>query len=79
MPSKGSQTGLFKHLFDLVAPDALVGRQVLLAATAGSDRHALVVDHQLRPLFGVFRALTVRTSVYASDADFDGHALRAAA
>jgi len=79
LPSKGSHAGLFKHLFDLVAPDALVGRQVLLAATGGSDRHALVVDHQLRPLFGGFRALTVPSSVYAADADFDGHALRAAA
>lgn len=73
---KGSYTGLFKHLFDLVAPDALVGRPVLLAATGGSDRHALVVDHQLRPLFGFFRALTVPSAVYAADADFDGHTLR---
>lgn len=73
---KGSYTGLFKHLFDLVAPDALVGRPVLLAATGGSDRHALVVDHQLRPLFGFFRALTVPSAVYAADADFDGLALR---
>jgi FMN reductase len=73
---KGSYTGLFKHLFDLVAPDALVGRPVLLAATGGSDRHALVVDHQLRPLFGFFRALTVPSAVYAADADFDGQVLR---
>ena len=59
-----------------MAPDALVGRPVLLAATGGSDRHALVVDHQLRPLFGFFRALTVPSAVYASDADFDGYSLR---
>jgi FMN reductase len=72
---KGSYTGLFKHLFDLVGPDALVGRPVLLAATGGSDRHALVVDHQLRPLFGFFRALTVPSAVYASDADFEGYVL----
>ena len=73
---KGSYTGLFKHLFDLVAPDALVGRPVLLAANGGSDRHALVVDHQLRPLFAFFRALTVPSAVYAAEADFDGYALR---
>lgn len=72
---KGSYTGLFKHLFDLVAPDALVGRPVLLAANGGSDRHALVVDHQLRPLFAFFRALTVPSAVYAAEADFDGYAL----
>ena len=73
---KGSYTGLFKHLFDLVGPDALVGRPVLLVANGGSDRHALVVDHQLRPLFAFFRALTVPSAVYAAEADFDGYALR---
>jgi len=73
---KGSYTGLFKHLFDLVGPDALVGRPVLLAANGGSDRHALVVDHQLRPLFAFFRALTVPSAVYAAEPDFDGYALR---
>ncbi|OYU96670.1 MAG: FMN reductase, partial [Burkholderiales bacterium PBB5] len=69
---KGSYTGLFKHLFDLVDPNALVGRPVLLAANGGSERHALVVDHQLRPLFAFFRALTVPSAVYAAEADFDG-------
>jgi FMN reductase len=73
---KGSYTGLFKHLFDLVAPDALVDRPVLLATTGGSDRHALVVDHQLRPLFAFFRALTVPSAVYASEGDFDGYTIR---
>jgi FMN reductase len=71
---KGSYTGLFKHLFDLVDPEALVGRPVLLAANGGSDRHALVVDHQLRPLFAFFRAFTVPSAVYAAEADFDGYA-----
>lgn len=73
---KGSYSGLFKHLFDLVAPDALVGRPVLLAANGGSDRHALVVDHQLRPLFAFFRALAVPSAVYAAESDFDGYVLR---
>ena len=76
---KGSYTGLFKHLFDLVDPNALVDRPVLLAANGGSDRHALVVDHQLRPLFAFFRALTVPSAVYAAEADFDGYALRSEA
>ena len=72
---KGSYTGLFKHLFDLVGPETLVGRPVLIAANGGSDRHALVVDHQLRPLFAFFRALTVPSAVYASEADFDGYTI----
>ena len=67
---KGSYTGLFKHVFDLVEPERLLGKPVLLIATGGGHRHALVVEHQLRPLFGFFGALTVPTSVYAASADF---------
>ena len=67
---KGSYSGLFKHLFDLVHPEALVDRPVLLAANGGSPRHALVVDHQLRPLFSFFQSLTLPLGVYASEADF---------
>ena len=72
---KGAYTGLFKHLFDLVDPLALVGKPVLITATGGGPRHALVVEHVLRPLFGFFTALTVPTAVYASDADFKDGAL----
>lgn len=67
---KGAYAGLFKHAFDLVDPRALAGKPVLLTATGGGLRHALVVEHTLRPLFGFFEALTVPTAVYASDADF---------
>jgi len=76
---KGSYTGLFKHLFDLVGPNALVDTPVLLAANGGSDRHALVVDHQLRPLFAFFRALTVPSAVYAAERDFEGYVLHSPA
>jgi len=76
---KGSYTGLFKHLFDFVGYEALVGKPVLLLATGGSDRHALVVEHQLRPLFGFFRAASLPTAVFASEADFDGYQLRSEA
>jgi FMN reductase len=68
---RASFTGLFKHLFDFVDPAALAGRPVILTATGGGRRHALVVEHQLRPLFGFFSALTVPTSIYASDEDFE--------
>jgi FMN reductase len=67
---KGAYTGLFKHVFDLVDPLALVGKPVLITATGGGSRHALVVEHVLRPLFGFFTALTVPTAIYASEADF---------
>lgn len=67
---KGSYTGLFKHLIDFLPPAALQGRPVLIGATGGGHRHALVVEHQFRPLFGFFSALVVPTAVYASDGEF---------
>ncbi|CDX15905.1 NADPH-dependent FMN reductase [Mesorhizobium sp. ORS 3324] len=67
---KGSYTGLFKHFFDLLDPTSLRGKPVILAATGGGERHSLIVEHQLRPLFGFFEALTMPTAIYASDKDF---------
>jgi len=75
---RASYTGLFKHVFDLVHHEALAGTTVVLTATGGSPLHALVMEHQLRPLFGFFRAHTVPSAVYATEADFDGHELASA-
>jgi FMN reductase len=69
---KGSYTGLFKHLFDLLDPKALDGKRIMLAATGGSERHALVIEHQLRPLFAFFGAHVMPVSVYAVNGDFVG-------
>lgn len=67
---RGTYPGQFKHLFDLIDMNALIDTPVLLAATGGSERHALVIDHQLRPLFSFFQSLTLPIGVYASEADF---------
>ena len=67
---KGSYTGLFKHVFDLLDPTSLRGKPIILVATGGGERHSLIVEHQLRPLFGFFEALTLPTAIYASDKDF---------
>ena len=70
---RGSYSGLFKHFFDLVGQDALIDKLVLLAATGGSDRHALVIDHQLRPLFSFFQSRTLPIGVYGTDGDFENY------
>ncbi|NRP72889.1 FMN reductase (NADPH) [Ensifer psoraleae] len=67
---KGSYTGLFKHCFDLFDPTSLRGKPIIIAATGGGERHSLIVEHQLRPLFGFFEALAMPTAIYASDKDF---------
>ncbi len=76
---RGSYPGLFKHLIDFIGLDALVDTPVLLAATGGSERHALVIDHQLRPLFSFLQAHTLPIGVYATPADFDGDRINSAA
>lgn len=73
---RASLPGLLKHLFDLIDLDALQGKPVLLAATGGSPRHALILDHQLRPLFGFFSALTLPIGVYATPEDIENGQVR---
>lgn len=72
---RGSYTGMFKHFFDLIHQDALIDTPILLAAVGGSQRHALTIDHQLRPLFSFFQARTLPLGIYATDHDFTGQRL----
>ncbi|MBC2836851.1 NAD(P)H-dependent oxidoreductase [Paragemmobacter straminiformis] len=67
---KASYPGLFKHLIDLIDPAALLRKPVLIAATGGGEKHALAVEHQLRPLFAFFEARVLSTAVHVSDRDF---------
>ncbi|SHF13259.1 FMN reductase [Lampropedia hyalina DSM 16112] len=69
---RGSIPGLLKHLFDLIQLEALVGKPVLLAATGGSQRHSLVIDHQLRPLLAFFQSLILPIGVYGTQQEIDG-------
>jgi len=67
---KAGISGLLKTFVDVLDNDLLVAKPVLLAATGGSPRHALVIDDQLRPLFAFMRAFTLPTSVYAAPEDW---------
>ncbi len=67
---KAGISGLFKSFIDVLDDDLLIAKPVLLAATAGSGRHALVIDDQMRPLFAYMRALTLPTSVFAGPEDW---------
>ena len=67
-----SYSGLFKMFVDLLDPQAVDGMPVVVAATAGTPRHALVLDHALRPLFTYLHAVVVPTGVFAATDDFGG-------
>ncbi|AWT44759.1 MULTISPECIES: FMN reductase [Streptomyces] len=70
-----SYSGLFKSFFDVLDRDALAGKPVLIAATGGTARHSLVLDHALRPLFSYLKAVVVPTGVYAASEDWGAEGL----
>ena len=72
---RAAYTGLFKLFFDHVGQYALVDKPIVLTATGGSNRHALLVEHQMRPLFGFFQALTLPLGIFASQDDFEDYAI----
>jgi FMN reductase len=65
-----SFSGLFKSFFDVLEEGALEGKPVLIAATAGTSRHSLVLEHALRPLFSYLHAVVVPTGVFAASEDW---------
>jgi FMN reductase len=72
---KAGPSGLFTSFFDVLDNDLLIATPVVLAATAGTARHALVADDQMRPLFAYLRTMTVPTSVFAAPEDWADPAL----
>jgi FMN reductase len=72
---KAAVSGLFKSFADILDNDLLIAKPVILAATAGTARHAMVVDDQLRPLFAFLRAIPVPTSLFAAPEDWGSSSL----
>jgi FMN reductase len=67
-----SYSGLFKMFFDVLQPESLAGKPVLIAATAGTARHSLALEHAIRPLFAYLRTVVVPTAVFAATEDWAG-------
>jgi len=72
---KAGPSGLFTSFVDILDDDLIIARPVVLAATAGTARHGLVVDDQMRSMFAYLRALTIPTSLFASPEDWGDPAL----
>lgn len=72
---KAEPSGLFSSFFHVLDSDLLIGKPVVLAATAGTSRHALVVDGQMRSLFAFLRTLIAPTSLFAATEDWNDGAL----
>src|SRR6516164_9863906 len=72
---KAGPSGLFTSFFHILDNDLLIAKPVVLAATAGTARHALAADDQMRPLFAYLRTMTVPTSLFAAPEDWSDPAL----
>jgi FMN reductase len=72
---KAGASGLFTSFFQVLDDDLLIATPVALAATAGTARHSLVVDDQMRSLFAYLRTTTAPTSVFAAPDDWSDPAL----
>lgn len=70
-----SISGLFKSFIDVLDPKSLNGKPVILAATAGSQRHQLAIDYAMRPIFSYLRAQVMPTTVFAASEDFGGEGI----
>lgn len=68
-----SYSGLFKSFIDVLDPDALTGKPVLIGANAGTARHSLAIDYAIRPLFAYLHADAVSTGVFAASSDWGGN------
>lgn len=67
-----SYNGLFKSFIDVLDPDSLTGKPVLIGANAGTARHSLAIDYAIRPLFAYLHADAVSTGVFAASSDWGG-------
>jgi FMN reductase len=76
---KASYSGLFKAFFDVLDDTSLAGTPVLIAATGGTARHSLALEHAVRPLFAYMRSVVMPTAVYAAPEDWSGDTARAGA
>jgi FMN reductase len=72
---KAGPSGLFTSFFHVLDNDLLIGKPVMLAATGGTARHALVADDQMRPMFAYLRTMTAPTSLFAAPEDWSDPAL----
>jgi len=73
-----SYSGLFKSFIDVIDPDALTGKPVLIGANAGTPRHSLAIDYAIRPLFAYLHAEPISTGVFAASSDWGGSGDRVA-
>lgn len=66
---QASIPGLLKNIFDLLPMDGLQDKTVGIMVVAGSEKHYLVAEQQLKPILSFMKAQVVQTYVFATQKD----------
>ncbi|GAF15582.1 FMN reductase [Bacillus sp. JCM 19045] len=67
---QASIPGTLKNIFDLLPVQAFENKVVSIVVTAGSPKHYLVAEQQLKPILSYMKAQLVQTYVFAEEKDF---------
>lgn len=59
-----------KNIFDLLPVNAFRDKVVSMLATAGSAKHFLILENQLKPILGYMKAQIVQSYVFIAEEDF---------
>jgi FAD reductase [NAD(P)H] len=68
---QGSLSGPLKNLFDLINPKDIRNKVMGFVATGGTYQHYLVIENQLKPIAGFFRAFVAPGYVYVNNDHFN--------
>jgi len=67
---QASIPGTLKNVFDLLPVNAFRDKVVGIIATAGSAKHYLIPETQLKPILGYMKAHIMQTYVFIEERDF---------
>src|SRR5699024_1532625 len=59
-----------KNIFDLLPGDAFQDKVVSMLVTAGSAKHFLIPEQQIKPILSYMKAQIVQTYVFIEEKDF---------
>lgn len=67
---QASMPATLKNIFDMLPVNAFLNKVVSIIVTAGSPKHYLIAEQQLKPILAYMKAMIVPTYVFIEEKDF---------